>query len=520
MSASTPPLVIFAIDAGDTELVARWCKEQSLPTIGNIIDRGTFVKITGPDLINELGSWISLFSGTSKSDHGVYYFRHLIPGSYDLRSSYRAFKDVQPFWSQLRDGRLKALLVDPPEFPITAGLPGIQVNHWAKLNLPLDKRALAAEPASLVHEVRTNFEKPHPVASFVPDSSPAKDREVLAQALKRVETRGAICRHLLTKDRFDLMLFGFFETHEPGHRLKRYMYSAGADDLSNGLHKIYKAIDTQISLILQQLPQASNVLILSAYGLSDDYPTGGLIDPFLTSLGYQTIAAPSTQRSSWFELIREAIPLAWRKNISRHLPVPLQESLIASAFKNSRDWSKTKAFGIPSNYTSLVRLNVKGREPEGVIEPSQEYFEILNSIEHNALQLIDPVTGQPAVKQVYRTVDLFQCAIDHPLPDMFIEWKNTHHFIDRLQHPDFEIMQDRPHYFRSSWHSSYGFCAAAGPSIEATAALSFDALDLAPTLLTLLNLPQPDGLRGKTLHWLCGRQHQRSGRHPVSSSQG
>ena len=35
------------------------------------------------------------------------------------------------------------------------------------------------------------------------------------------------------------------------------------------------------------------------------------------------------------------------------------------------DWSQTQAFGLPSDMTSYVRINLAGREPEGIVRPSQ-----------------------------------------------------------------------------------------------------------------------------------------------------
>ena len=82
---SPPPLVIFGLDIGDADSIERWAREGHLPTIAGLMERGAWGRTGGPELLCEYGVALSMFSGTSRADHGHYYFRELVPGTYDIK---------------------------------------------------------------------------------------------------------------------------------------------------------------------------------------------------------------------------------------------------------------------------------------------------------------------------------------------------------------------------------------------------------------------------------------------------
>ena len=62
--------------------------------------------------------------------------------------------------------------------------------------------------------------------------------------------------------------------------------------------------------------------------------------------------------------------------------------------------------------------------------------------------------------------------------------------MDRVRHPEVELVQERPHYNRSSYHTFSGLVAAAGPSIRAGGDLGqVSPLDFAPLFLSLMGEP-------------------------------
>ena len=73
-----------------------------------------------------------------------------------------------------------------------------------------------------------------------------------------------------------------------------------------------------------------------------------------------------------------------RARISRRLPTRIQERLLADRFRADTDWQKTTAFAITALFTSFIRVNLRGREPRGVVAAGAEYNAVLDRLVHGA----------------------------------------------------------------------------------------------------------------------------------------
>ena len=49
------PVVLLGFDAADPDLVERWVREGKLPSMARLMDRGTWSRTTGADLLFEHG---------------------------------------------------------------------------------------------------------------------------------------------------------------------------------------------------------------------------------------------------------------------------------------------------------------------------------------------------------------------------------------------------------------------------------------------------------------------------------
>lgn len=505
-ASKTSPLVIIALDAGDPTFIQQWTQAGYLPTIQGLMQRGCWGQLGGPEQLCEWGIWTSLLSGLSRSRHGFYYFRQLHPGTYDLRLFSAQDAEAQPFWSHLQGRDKHVAIIDAPDSEIVPGLPGVQLVDWATRYLPQRTVHAAADPPQILQEARQVFGPQITVSDFDPQANRKEDERIYRLLVERIEKKGRLCRHLLKNRRSDLVVMGFYESHDAAHRFWDYraQVSSGTPEESNvlahAIRAIYQAIDRQIGLVLAELPHDANVVVLSCFGMAEQFPTTGLIDAFLQQLGYQVTPTASAEVRRPTALLRRALPHSWRVALSRRFPVAVQERQVADRFRHGTDWTKTTAFAIPSLYTSFVRVNLREREPQGYVSPGKEYNTLLAELERHLQQIVDPHTGAPAVERVDRTVDVFRCATPSQLPDLFVHWKPTPYFIDQVVHPHAHLTQQKPGFLRGSSHSQEGFFAAAGPAFRGRGDLgSASVLDLAPTFLTLLHEAVPPQMLGQVI---------------------
>ncbi|MEM9502527.1 MAG: alkaline phosphatase family protein [Cyanobacteria bacterium P01_E01_bin.43] len=490
------PLVILGIDAGDPNLIQRWVEAGDLPNISALMQRGCWGRVTGPELVFEDGVWVNLFSGTSAGDHGYHYYRQLQkPGSYELYPCWGPDFNSPAFWTYLQGTDKRVALMDVPEVLPNSELEGIQLADWA-VHRPLVPPS--AQPITLLADVK-RYVGPQLTIEEDFESSLENDRAIHHRLLQRVQKKGALVRQLWNREAYDLMVAVFAESHTGGHQLWSYQ-AADNSPLRDGVRSIYQAIDREIGLILAQLPETANVCVVSPLGLQDQYPTGGLMADFLQKLGYRVPPEPTEQSLtlSPMDLLRRILPESLRIALSQFLPRNTRERLLSQQFQSGTDWSKTTVFMIPSEFTSYLHVNLKGREPMGIVEPGADYEALLHRLESDLRQLVDPRSGEPAVQDVMRPRELFGEAAHPTLPDVVVKWRPGNYFMETVVHPQVTLRQEKSEFFRGSDHNQAGFMAAAGPDIQPKGAISDIPLrDLAPTFMTLMDRPVPTEMPGQ-----------------------
>lgn len=146
---------------------------------------------------------------------------------------------------------------------------------------------------------------------------------------------------------------------------------------------------------------------------------------------------------------------------------------------------------------SRVFLNVKGREPEGIVEPD-DYERVRDELAERLAAIPDD-RGRPMGTVVYRPEEVYPVANGVP-PDLIVHfgdlfWRSVGtlggdegiHTVENDTGPD------------DANHAQDGLLIMAGPGIEPGEREGMHLLDVAPTVLDLLGLPRPATMRGCSL---------------------
>jgi len=161
------------------------------------------------------------------------------------------------------------------------------------------------------------------------------------------------------------------------------------------------------------------------------------------------------------------------------------------------DWSRTQAFAV-GNFGQIY-VNVSGERSLGCVQPGAEYEALRDAIAERALALRDPATGDPVVLQVHRREDVFHGDQLHRLPDLIVHTDRRRYV--SFGHADFGSRHlIEPSFGQSGHHTLTGILAMRGPGVRPGMSLD-DAhiVDLAPTILRLLQLPIPPHMDGQFL---------------------
>jgi predicted AlkP superfamily phosphohydrolase/phosphomutase len=508
------PVVLLGFDAADPELVERWAREGKLPAMARLMDRGAWGRTGGEELLFEHGIWTSIFSGVSSGRHGFHFFWQPVPGTYALELKKGKDIGVAPFWSQLSGTGRTVLVMDPPDTEPVRGLPGLQVSEWATHSHypPLE---LTAEPASAVREVRELFGKREPIGETI-GATAQQDRIMIERLVARAARKGATVRALVERGSYDLVVAVFAESHTGAHQVWEYRRDAKGDGprpdagLGDGLLRLYQAVDTEIGRIVESLPPSANVFVVSSVGLLSEYPTEALLEAFCRQLGYQASpqaatsdAAPAPRRSPT-AMLRALFPGWARDVVNRFLPLSVQARLLSEKFTAATDWARTSAYAPPGYYTGCIRVNLRGREPSGTVEPGAEYDALLAWLEEDLRALTHADTGEPVIERTIRTREVFGESPHPALPDLVVFWRAHDRPILRVRHPRAELTQEPHPFHRGSHHPTEGLLVAAGPAIRPSGQMAeVNPLAIAPTLLSLLRVAPPATMSASPLDgWL------------------
>jgi predicted AlkP superfamily phosphohydrolase/phosphomutase len=245
------------------------------------------------------------------------------------------------------------------------------------------------------------------------------------------------------------------------------------------------------------MPSNTTAIVVSNMGLQEDYPNFRLTTAFCRQLGYHRMKPSADSQSRLQRLARRAIPSGLQAAISRRLPSGFRARMLSREWLGGTDWSMTTVFPIPSYFLGFLRVNLRGREPQGIVEPGRPLYDLLDRVESDLRCLIDPVSGGPAIRHVFRSVDRFGVEASDLLPDIFFDWAPLPYVKQRVNHPRAVLEQKDMFFNRDTRHDLTGLFAAAGPGIAIGRDLGhLSVLDVAPTCLHLMGQSIPSSMRG------------------------
>jgi predicted AlkP superfamily phosphohydrolase/phosphomutase len=501
-----PRVVAISMDAAIPALALSWGKEARLPTLHRLMREG------GTALLRSIGGtfdaavWPSIHTGCLPGKHGQYSWHTRPPGTDAmLFSSGRTYR--QPFWKLLRDERVcrrrpSILLVDTPSTSPFSDDGLTQLIGWGERSPTFQ----GSWPPELYDEVVTRYGRyPRWVDDDRLSRSMLKERRQLRtlERLARVRTR--LLRDILRERPWDFCLASYSETHYGGHAFHRYLRPGtwGYDErraarLGDSLAEIYRAVDRGIGELLDLISDDTNVVVFSGQGFRPAPSGRQLLPQVLTALGYQVRRAASrTPRA--LTTVRAAVPRSVRRRLDARVSLETRERLMTRAWVEATDWSRTRAVAEPEFGRGWVRINLRGREPRGIVEPGAEYDSLCEEIAGELRALTDAQTGAPAISEVVRRDSFIDGPNAEDLPDLLVRWSSDG-ILRSVRHPQLGVFSDDLTDAHATVHDDEAFLVAAGPDIRAGATVEGGHIvDIAPTLLYLMDAAIPDDLDGDVL---------------------
>lgn len=495
-------VVAIGLDMGDAHLIRNWAAAGRLPNFASLISSGAWLDLDTTSKVLHTSSWPTFATGTMPGRHGVYYPYQPKPGHQSAVHIGPDQYGAPTLWKQAADAGLRCLVYDLPETFPEAGDNGEGIfdwGTWAWYGTP------ASQPEGLLQELKAKFGE-------YPLGFEAKrlglrfpDVKVLEPRLiKSVEYKQRSLEWLMGREDWDLAVVGLCETHPAGH----YLWPAGArfaDEADSSrfapIYNVYKAVDQAVGRIAELVGTDTTLMVLSGEGVRVNYCGWHLLGGMLEKLGFMNAgagrgASGSRPRGSMLSRARRMMPPGAKRWIADHLPWSLRDRIGAHASAAETDWSATKAFPLPTDLEGCIRINLKGREPAGIVEPGAEYEELCQELRRDLLELVNPANDQPAVQQVWLRNEVFPGRRQEDLPDLIINWSGEAKY-DALVSPKAGRVEGVSPDPRTGTHSPEAFLLAWGAGTTQGTRGSARLVDVAPTIMNILGLdsrPQMEGI--------------------------
>jgi predicted AlkP superfamily phosphohydrolase/phosphomutase len=187
------------------------------------------------------------------------------------------------------------------------------------------------------------------------------------------------------------------------------------------------------------------------------------------------------------------LPLNVRRALGRVSP-STRTKIVNTIALSDADWSATRAFAIPLAEGAQIRVNLAGREPEGIVHPGAAYERLLSEISDVVTEIVDDDTGVSLVESVVRVGDMIGGPVGDVLPDLVIKWKPESP--RRVRSPLLGVFDVSTTDLRSGQHNDTGFLMGTGPGIAPSGRPELSSevrslIDIAPTVLSRLGLREP-----------------------------
>ncbi len=508
-------VLAIGLDGAEPVWLERWMEEGALPAISELVDRGAYTRLRSiPGFSDSV--WSSFYTGTGPATHGYYHHRQVKPGTVRLVPTMnRATK--RPFWWLMGSMDREVVVFDVPKVPIQEQGGQVQVLGWGEhYTYHTESR-----PPELMGEIQKRFGRHPHYQEVFPTRSVQHEQRLLGRILRGVELRTEVTRFLMGRNPWDLFISVFSESHSAGHQFYHHLDPASpvynahrADAMAGAMKEAYVAIDRSLARIVEAAPPDTDVVLFSLHGLETHYVARSFIQSLLERLGYQQPPAPSGRGSrNPLGVLRDLLPQWIRDQVNARLPRSTQDELIAHFFETGCDWSRTRAFAEDSREGfPWIRINLEGREPQGIVAQGPEYDALCAELAGELMKLRIHPGGQRAVREVWRTDQVFQGPHVRDLPDLVVFWEQGTPF-SAVEHPDVGLVTSDVPTIQTSQHTPRGFLAAAGPHVRSVRDIDAHIMDLAPTLLYLMGSSIPSDMEGRVLRELIAEPYLAG--HPV-----
>jgi len=535
MNRLQPKILIIGIDGATFDLIEPWADQGKLPTFKSLLDEGVHgeLKSTIPPVTAP--AWTSFMTGMNPGRHGLFDFLEPNLDRYGMRYTNGRSRKAKTLWNilseaGLRVGAMNVPMTYPPE-PVNGFL-------ISGMDTP-DENCEFTYPKSLRDELKRAVGGLQIDIRHLGHMRTDQIRDTTLMALEALEERRTqAALYLLEHRPTDALMVVFNATDQVQHHFWHYFEPSHPQHDAQGAHRygdailrIYQKIDDSIARLLRAVSEKTAIILVSDHGAGPVGPNNLYLNRFLQQLGLMKTIDPSPSGFGLPALFSQKVDallrgwltpqqkLKWSKRFPR-----IREKWESFLSFGPVDWKRTKAYAFENAAVAPnIWINLKGKRPNGIVEPGKDYEDTVVFLRKKLLELVDPLTGKPIIPAVYHKNEIYCGPYSDNAPDLILDWWSDSQFVIKQSFPCHEddpivVRRGRTLASGTEWsgtHRMNGLMLFKGPGFtKGRQDGGATIIDMAPTVLFYLGVPIPEDMDGKMIEAVFEDSFLRS--HPLT----
>ena len=505
---NTHKVMVIGLDGATLDLIRPWAEAGHLPNLKRLIDTGTTTVLESTIPPMSPSAWTSFMTGKNPGKHGIFDFTQRDYRNYRTLITSRTHEAT--LWGILSHyGRRVCVMNVPQTYPpervngvMVTGL-GTPAHH--QFTYPAEEGArLAAQGYQVNAEVAYQQ---------------GQEDAFLDSAFHASEVQVEAAERYLQQEAWDFFMLVIRHTDEVPHFFWKYMdpehpaYEPAPERWQQAILEGYQRSDAAIGRLLEAAGPDVNVILLSDHGFGPLYrdvylnrwleqqgflyrrqhtSVAGRLETVLRRVGFTRSSV-----GPWLSRIGLGRLRAWLRTTlgSRANLIPNDDRPHVSELV---DWSRTKAYSM--GYIGQMYINLKGRDPQGIVEPGAEYEQVCQELAEALRAWRHPGDQKPIVDTVIRKHEILHGDHVSHAPDLFVLMRNlTYITRESYEWPTGDELFAVPPTGENAAHRIEGVLMAAGPAFKSVPMNAVQIVDLAPTILHILGHPIPEDMDGRVL---------------------
>lgn len=483
--------MIIGLDSGSWEMLEPYIEAGYMPNLQRMREQGCCGVLQSTEPPMTPPAWTTLMTGVLPGKHGILAFEEYDPATNEFRYTGSRSIRVETMWHTLsRLGYRVASLNLPMTYP-PMEVNGVMVSGFGCPGMDYD----ITYPRELQEKIRQRI--PDFDNALQWKGNDPTEEKTFAEAVERSRRSFAISGNLvdLVSEEYpwDVMLVQIHQFDVMLHLLWRVLTREGWEKYPEKKEPLGQLMGDMDKLFgkLEAYAGGENDLTL----LVSDHGHGSLDMKF----------KPNNLLRDWGYLKRRGSLHHLQMNLQKRVGKLLnQKHFFAKGPRNLAerlylDWSQTKAVAVMTGQDAFVYLNVRGRQPGGIVESGAEYEALIAELKERFGQLCDPQEGRPVFKRIVTSQELY--GVQDPLhsgyPDLILVCENGVYPIRSIQgRQAFKYARDGN---LGGCHRPEGMFILRGKPFKAGVRMEAHIVDILPTLYTAMGLGVPCYFDGKVM---------------------